>query len=559
MMVRSRVRGVALCPNWPPIEDFGQTITSHRRIKDSTRHRFPASLEAALDSVARELPDDLWILRQRVRIAIDHRDPARIRQVVAGCTSREWCDVFAGYASYLEGDWQAALTTWQGVLIAMYDEERCRMLSAVELVYGSTSDDLEAPCLERAALDRDLWWLGKPLFGDSLNYRGIEHIARVIRTDLASDFPRDVHFDLRETHGGDAVQQMRVRYGWPAHTYWGGDTQDLGHRRYLSVTIGPPHHNPPYVSPEYSSDGASTMPTLKAALAPYSITDDAFALDRDRDSKGNEVWPQEFFTHPFGQLLGIRTQQRGLLRRDSAAMLVVATKLPTPPIESGPHARVPLRLYSSTAPDSLQLLAESQSSWGTRAFISGMVHKPTVIGLEVYRGGERITGARSRFGIAKVTTHANAVEACRLSEPILLDADSLTGNGMRDLERGMLSDTRLNKPVRLGVMWESYGARVSDSATLRVRVIGLANRSGLGRIAQALRVVGRQDVAIEVAWREPTAQQQVEVIEAAVPTLSRQLTLDVSSLRTGSYGVQLSMTTRKCESVSEVREFSITR
>jgi hypothetical protein len=247
------------------------------------------------------------------------------------------------------------------------------------------------------------------------------------------------------------------------------------------------------------------------------------------------------------------------LRRDSGALLVIATTLPRPPIESEPDDRVPLRLYSSVSHDSLQLLTETQASWGARAFVSGMVSQPSVIGLEVQRGGARIAGARSRFGIPHVTTHANAASACGLSEPMLVSAAALTGNSARDLERGMLSDTRLNKPAGIGVIWESYGTRATDSATVRVRVLGLANRSGLGRLAQSLRVVGRESVAIEVSWREPAAQQAVEVLEAVVPTLARQLRLDLSSLRTGSYGLQLSMTARGCEAESEVREFSVVR
>jgi hypothetical protein len=239
--------------------------------------------------------------------------------------------------------------------------------------------------------------------------------------------------------------------------------------------------------------------------------------------------------------------------------LVVAATLPTPPHNSGADARVPVLLYSSVAPDSLLLLGDTTVAWGARAFVRGVVQQPSVIGLEVRRGGARIAGARSRFGIPQVTTHANAVVACALSEPILLDAASLTGSGMRDLAAGMLSDTRLQKPTRLGVLWESYGTRIGDSATVRVRVSGVADRSGVSRIAQSLRLLGREGVAIEVSWREPATAQQVEEIEASVPTLSRQLALDVSSLRTGTYALQLSMTTRSCDVVSEVREFSVVR
>ncbi|MCC6242560.1 MAG: hypothetical protein IT353_06945 [Gemmatimonadaceae bacterium] len=263
--------------------------------------------------------------------------------------------------------------------------------------------------------------------------------------------------------------------------------------------------------------------------------------------------------HPNGIIMGIRAQQRALLRRDHGAVLVIAATLPAPPPATRPESRVPLRLYSSVASDSLQLLNESFTSWGSRAFVSGLVKGPTVIGLEVPRGGARIAGARSRFGIARVPTHANTTEACGLSEPILLDASALTGSATRDLAEGMLSDTRLHRPTKLGLLWESYGAPLGDSATIRVRVTGLADRDGLGRVAQALKILDREGVAIEVSWREPAPERQVEVIEGSVITLSRQLTLDVSSLRGGSYGVQILLETRSCSTASPIRAFSVTR
>jgi hypothetical protein len=559
MLVRSLVRRVGVCPNWAPIRDSVAERNGHRRPTDVPRAPFPESVVAALDSAAVVMPDDLWLLRQRVRVFIDNEQPDRIRPALFNCRE-QWCNLIAGYAHYLKGDFTAAHATWERVWRALSPAQLCQLFATQELAPGGAEGDVETPCDERWVLDSDIWWLAKPLFSDSLNYRFLEQVARLIRSDLVADLPRDIHGDLRPEVGGDAVRRMRLRYGWPTHVFWGGKGHDAEHESYLRERVGWPRYpGPPYTSPEYSRDAVSTMPTVASARTPYTIRDEDFFVDPQPNRSGDVAWPHEFFMHPNGIIMGIRAQQRALLRRDHGAVLVIAATLPAPPSATSPESRVPLRLYSSVASDSLQLLNETFTSWGSRAFVSGLVRRPTVIGLEVPRGGARIAGARSRFGIARVPTHANTTVSCGLSEPILLDASALSGSATRDLAEGMLSDTRLHRPTKLGLLWESYGVRVGDSVTISVRVTGLTDRDGLGRVAQSLRILDREGVAIAVSWREPAPERHVEVIEGSVVTLSRQLTLDVSSLRGGSYGVQIMLETRSCSAVSPIRPFSVTR
>ena len=164
-----------------------------------------------------------------------------------------------------------------------------------------------------------------------------------------------------------------------------------------------------------------------------------------------------------------------------------------------------------------------------------------------------------RFGVPVIPSHLTSPSTCALSDPILLDASVLGGAEPDKLERGMLSALARRRPQKLGLLWESYGVRAGDSVTLSVRVTGSQDRSGLARAVQSLGIVGQQEVAIAVSWKEPSPVRRVEVIPAMVPTLRRDLTLDIASLRSGTYNVQVTMTAAGCDARSPLRQFTVTR
>ena len=559
-LIRSANQPVGVCPNWPPELDstHGRSVALGGMVRASVRRPYPESLITGLDSAMRATPDDAWYLRQLVRVLTENGEHARARSVLATCTNDMWCYVLDGYVHYMQGNWPQANAAWADALSLMEPARRCQLLTTAELVPFRRDTVAFASCENRAPLDRNAWWLTKPLLSDSVNYRLVEHVARLVRNALVADLPRDAYYDLRPAAGGDAVQRMRLRYGWPAHAYWAGQKQDDGHQEYVRTRTSVPPA-PPYLSPEYARDVVTTTPSMSAAQSPFTSQDSDFAVEPDTDDDEARPWPQEFFRHPNGVLLHIRTQQRAVLRRDTTALLVIAATLPVPRAAAGPDSIVHLQLLASAAPDRLRQAGATSTRWGSRAFISGELERPAVIGLEVNRGGARIAGARSRFGVPVVPSHATSPTGCALSEPILLDASALTTPGMEKLRRGMLSDLSLRRPQKLGLLWESYGVRSGDSVTLTVRVTGAQDRSGLARAVQSLGLVGQQEVAISVSWREPSPARQVEVIPAQVPTLQRDLTLDVASLRSGTYGVQVTMTSKGCTAASPVRSFSVAR
>lgn len=560
-LMQSAFQAVGVCPNWVPMLDSRIEREAHGTPGGvaTTPPAFPEALVQELERATRMIPNDPWFIRQLVRVLTENGESARVQAALASCTAIEWCELLEGYAQFTAEDWTAASASWASALSSMPPAQRCLLFSTVELTPVPHDTLRFSSCDERAALDQVVWWLAKPLLGDTLNYRLLAHLARLVRNDLVGDLPRDAFYELQSHPGGDAVRLMRLRYGWPVHAFWGGNRQDEAHLSYVRANTTGDYPRAPYSSPEFSRRVVATLPSVAAAQSPFTISDADFAFDPALSDSGAVPWPREFFLHPHGVLLGIRTHQRALLRRDNSALLLVATRLPRPAAALGPDSSVRVQLVASSGPGSIQPLSEVAAQWSDRVFMSGQLAQPSVVGLEVRRGGAQIAGARTRFGVAVVPTHAASTSRCALSDPMLLDAASISGAGLRDAQRGMLDDLRLQRPSKVGVAWESYGVRAGDTVTIAVTVTGLEDRSALARAAQAVGLSGRRDVEVSVSWTEPSPARQVEVVPGRVATLMRELTLDIAALRAGTYGLQVAMTTAQCAALSPRRNFTVSR
>src|ERR671922_293322 len=78
----------------------------------------------------REATDD-WIRGQRVRYALEARDAAAARALVAECGGTAWwCDALAGLVWHAEGEEARAARAFAAALRAMPDSLRCAWLDA---------------------------------------------------------------------------------------------------------------------------------------------------------------------------------------------------------------------------------------------------------------------------------------------------------------------------------------------------------------------------------------------------------------------------------------------
>jgi hypothetical protein len=122
----------------------------------------------------------------------------------------------------------------------------------------------------------------------------------------------------------------------------------------------------------------------------------------------------------------------------------------------------------------------------------------------------------------------------------------------------MLGSTRLLPGTnRVGVFWETYGFAATDSVTITLQ---LQRRNGraLSRIGVALRVTSDKGAAVRASWNEPSPSDRgrSEVV-GRIPVIGRSVTLDISTLPSGEYTLEVSVVKKGERPVASRREFRI--
>jgi hypothetical protein len=327
----SKIRGVgpkvALCPNWLPPTLSGKAGMSHEYQTavpaPAELVPFPSTLAAALDSAATLVPSEPWFVGQLVRVHTENRDSTAAHDVTSGCQGNvAWCALLRGYVAASFGQWKRADSVFEALTAQLPAETRCSWYSLKPLLMGTDSVAYtRRPCAEREAHDRRLWWLATPFLSEPGNRRRVEHLTRFVRNSLVSGLPLDAQHDYAAVVGGNAVVAMHTRYGWPDHLVWGGTENDVDHGGYLgSGGLGT------FSAAEYSRLNVALVPAQRVADSPFTVTDEDFALGGPRNATtADHWWPPEFFRHPCGTLVRLGDAQRVLLRRDTSAVLLMAT------------------------------------------------------------------------------------------------------------------------------------------------------------------------------------------------------------------------------------------
>lgn len=566
-LIASTAYKTAVCPSWSvsPLDDspLSGPIHAQTSSRPALARPFSEALLQGLDSAALAHPEEPWFTRQLVRVLTENGDTARAVASARRCAAEQvaWCAVLQAYALYTAGDAPRAHGAYRHALTLLDQPTRCRYRNAEWLlppadaeVYGGIT------CAVRDSVDATLWWLSTPLFADGANLRALEHFARVVRAELAADEPFDVHHDLQPATGGDAVLQMRVRYGWPQHVFWTGDEEDKSHWHYQEA-----NNAPPFPVAEYSRLNTATMVSWRAVLKPGTLSDADYlwapartpvrAPARSAPMMAAEKawWPREFFLHPRGPITRLPETQQVTLRRDSGVVLVVGAALP-----AGSSAADAFLMHSSS-PEAVTRLDHTTVRRGEPLVLRGAVRDPGVISVELLLNGPNAGSARHRFVLSPEVFRPLAASGCAISEPMLLDASAIQRRGFDDVREGLLAGTRLVRPTRLGIAWESYGYRERDSVTIGVRIMGAATQTRLEKTGRLFGVGTDPRVGLTMAWTEPNPAHVVTAVDAGTPTLLRELALDISALRAGEYRLQLSMERAGCPAVTSQRAFTVVR
>lgn len=246
-------------------------------------------------------------------------------------------------------------------------------------------------------------------------------------------------------------------------------------------------------------------------------------------------WPAEHFKHPGGTIERLVHQQRALLRRDSTAILVLASDLRGGRIDSVGDTPVQAALVFTPTPDSITVLARQTTTRVSTVVMHGELASPGIGGFEVLVNAHGLAGSRTRFGLAELLTlSALPAGVCAISDPLLTRADALTGNGTNDAFNGLLGSLTLERPTRLGLLWESYGFAPNDTTRIAVQIVSAKEISRLRRVGMALGVADDPTTSVTIQWEEPRAPAARTVIPTRTPTIARQLAVNSNSCARGS-------------------------
>lgn len=570
-IVRSANHKHAACPNWVPERPRGKDGATH----EYTGHLktpaqlvpFPSALLTGLDSATQRFPENPWSLGQLVRVALENGDAALATRAIARCVSGDvWCTMVRGFVLYTIGDGAQADSVFQTVVARVPAATRCRWQSLQPLYTGMDSTSFtQLSCPAQEAVSRTLWWLAMPFWTESGNLRRAAHYARFVQNAIIMGLPLDAVTDLRRSYGSDAVVAMRTRYGWAPHIVWGGSRFENAESEYiLNGNRGPVSQ--PVSAPEYSRLNVSTVPPLQYGFEPLGVTDDDFLLGPPPGSMAASWWPAEFFLHPSGTILRITDAQRAFVRRDTSSIVLMAT-IPRTRIDISMAAlandsalSVDATLVFSPQPDVVQTLDQRVARSGERVVLHGEIPGPGLVGFEYRVNANNVAGGRSRFGVpAPLSTAQLPPATCALSDLMLVDAAALTGAGMADAYRGLLPSLTLSRPTTIGVIWESYEFSAADSVAIAVRVGSDEQLTRLRQLGMTLGVADDPRTHVSILWQEVPNTSNAVAVPARVSTHTRQLMVNVATLRAGEYRLEIVMRSKRCGEVSSARRITIAR
>lgn len=494
---------------------------------ESERPRRPAEPEeitverarfiALLDSLASLSPADGWIVGEQIRYLIEDERFAQAVGVARSCRGDAgWCAALAGLALHAAGRFAPADSAFRVALASLPEEERCEWTDLSDLLDGDLRKRYRRlDCGEREALQRRIWWLGKPLQMIPGNDLRTEHYARHVMARLQDR--------TMTPHGrwSRPQEDMMLRYGWAR--WWT-----------RTPSSDPKRNDDPAISGHELWPSYHHFPSADAVADPARARDDDWRMERPgvpsryAPRYASPLRPLEHqlvvFERGDSLLVTVAYDARRdafLWSNDLVAGIVVSdgTGADTPVVARLDDA--PMEgVLTATAPRSARLVSVE------------------------FMNPSRGAAARARYGLG-----APSSDAVRMSKLMLVDAESAGPPATIDeaLARA-LTTTRLYEP-RIGVVWEVYGlADAPSAANVSVKVERLP---GLGeRLAARLRL------------RDATTPTQIRFPQTFSGTDGAALgalTLDLAQFEPGSYRIEVTVTLPGVAPMTVEREIEIVR
>ena len=484
-------------------------------------------LLALLDSVGTLLPNDRWILAQKLRYLLEAGRSDDAERVAASCiertsvsATRSWCRALAGYAAQERGDYLAADVAFTSALAEMSADERCAWQDLSLLLEGAARGRYRSlSCSARDSMAVSLWRLVQPLYLTGVNDFRTEFLARMTRVNIE----RDSRTPLSASQRADDRETL-LRFG--GGLWYAQEEPPPGSMR--TATIASFRRGPAF----------NFFPLSKALVAPEQLSPDHWDLasptPRTRYAPG---YAQQFHQLPNHQL--------AVFRRGDSALIVAALDVSDNAAFVGGSLRA--GVYAAALEQGGVSRPQGISVRDAQPTFISTVRapwRPLVVSIEVLDETSRSAG-RARYSV-----HLPAKGArIGLSDLLLYAPRDSAPTSLTTAMPLALHAVRVSRSRPLGLFWETYGVRERGETfgvTLLVEPIG---RSWLRRTFQLMRLADK-DRPVSLQW------QEVPVVVDGVA--SRALSVDLSPLEPGSYRVRLTLTPAGDMPIVVVRTIEVT-
>jgi len=514
---------------------FDDDLSWEPEEEDPEISRGRLELLSLLEKAQNQLPDDRWLLAQRIRYLGDVGRWREAETLARGCPGGGWwCDGLLGYVLHRSGDVVGSMEAFSRALASMGPERREEWTDPYPILDYAEGRWLRNPgsLTPYEAIQR-FWTLADPLFLTPGNEGLSEHYARCFGPQLYRDSSLTMGLPW-----GRSFEQLLMRYGFIAG--WEQVPAEFGQTGPRNVVE---HHHP---------ESRGLHPPFEALEDPAGLPEGVWM---PRDER-----PRSAIAPVRAPLVAEGEAQTALLRRDGDLLVIAAYGLPRdtvllrrrpregslPGADSGGHGsgippKPPLwepgpeRLSSDTLAG-LFLLSD-KGEWaplaafgsGGRGFLS--LSAPPggyLVSVEQWNPSGR-WGARVRHGMRG---DAIPADVPHISDLLLLDVAPRIPVSLQEALPRMRPSTELESGGRFTVAWEVYGlGGRGEPVTFS---LSLVEEEG-SLVRRALKKIGlfQKDPVLTLRWTEDGT--------TAPGPLFRALDVDLPHLDTGRYLLRLEL------------------
>ena len=486
-----------------------------------------ARLVAILDSAYAAFPDDRWTSGQLVRYLTES---GRLDDAVRAAERCEvggwWCPALRGFALHAAGRHAAADSAWTRALADMDERQRCDWTDLKLMLDDALLRSYrEVGCAARAALERRIWWLARPMLSLAGNDARSEFLSRRLYTVFVEDAPSVymLGFDADE-------RELLLRYGWP-RAWTQQEVFVRGQGRTRLITGHEPSPAPPM------------LPMATSVRNP--------ALSDSLGWRGKGLpGVRARYASALARTLRPLTHQSAIFRRGDSALVVMAWDVRAERALAGAAATpgalsAALVLTQGEERDATIVRAEAPGVRGTLAATTSW--GPTLMSAELAARRDGVL-ARARYGM-RATENPGA----RVSISDLLLFEPYDGMP-RTLEEALPHASPslvVEAGGKVGIYWETYNTNPGGEGIDVAITVAPEEEEGGGwvrRGLQALRLV-KEAQPVTVGLSDVSARGRGYTPRAVV--------VDLATLKPGRYVMQVEITASGTIPVRGERELTV--